>query len=120
MVFSFNFRYYIYGFYWWDNETGLFWCNSRYYNPEWGRWISPDSIEYLDPHSINGLNLCAYCNNDPVNKYDTNGHMSKWAKTAIVGILTEIVLLALFAYVVRLVSFITQNNNERICVLENN
>ena len=46
--------------------------------------------------------------------------MSKWAKTAIVGILTEIVLLALFAYVVRLVSFITQNNNERICVLENN
>ena len=19
-----------------DNETGFFWCNSRYYNPEWG------------------------------------------------------------------------------------
>jgi hypothetical protein len=39
----------------------------RYYNPEWGRWLSPDDIEYLDPQSINGLNLYAYCNNDPLN-----------------------------------------------------
>ena len=38
------------------------------------RWISPDSIEYLDPESINGLNLYAYCGNDPVNKYDPTGH----------------------------------------------
>ena len=57
-----------------DVETGLFWCNSRYYNPEWGRWISPDSIEYLEPQSINGLNLYAYCNNDSVNKFDPTGH----------------------------------------------
>ena len=56
-----------------DVESGLFWCNSRYYNPEWGRWISPDSIEYLDPSSINGLNLYAYCGNDPVNYYDPFG-----------------------------------------------
>ena len=55
-------------------ETGLFYCNSRYYNPEWCRWISPDSIEYLDPSSINGLNLYAYCNNDPVNYFDPTGH----------------------------------------------
>ena len=59
--------------YYYDEETGLFWCNSRYYNPEWGRWISPDSIEYLDPSSINGLNLYAYCGNDPVNMYDPSG-----------------------------------------------
>ena len=42
--------------------------------PELCRWISPDSIEYLDPQSINGLNLYAYCGNDPVNKYDSTGH----------------------------------------------
>ena len=35
--------------------------------------ISPDSIEYLDPESINGPNLYAYCNNDPVNYYDPSG-----------------------------------------------
>ena len=48
----------------------------RYYNPEWGRWLSPDDIEYLDPTNINGLNLYAYCNNDPVNKYDPTGHFA--------------------------------------------
>ena len=52
----------------------------RYYNPEWGRWIQPDDIEYLDPTSINGLNLYAYCNNDPVNMYDPDGHMPQWAQ----------------------------------------
>jgi len=50
-----------------EEETGFFWCNSRYYNPEWGRWLTPDSIEYLDPQSINVLNLYCYCFNDPVN-----------------------------------------------------
>ena len=51
----------------------MFYCNSRYYNPEWGRWISPDSIEYLDPQSINGLNLYCYCFNDPINYADPSG-----------------------------------------------
>ena len=40
------------------------------------RWISPDSIEYLDPESINGLNLYAYCGNDPINKHDPSGHFA--------------------------------------------
>lgn len=60
--------------YYYDKETELYYCNSRYYNPEWGRWISPDSIEYLDPSSINGLNLYVYCNNDPINMVDPTGH----------------------------------------------
>ena len=50
--------------------------SSRYYNPEWCRWISPYDIEYLDPESVNGLNLYAYCGNDPVNNVDSNGHIA--------------------------------------------
>ena len=57
----------------------------RYYNPEWGRWIQPDDVEYLEPTNINGLNLYAYCNNDPVNMYDPDGHMPKWAAWLISG-----------------------------------
>ncbi len=48
-------------------ETSMYYCKSRYYVPEWGRFLTPDSFEYLDPTSIIGLNLFAYCNNDPVN-----------------------------------------------------
>ena len=45
--------------YYYDCETQLYWVSSRYYSPELCRWISPDSIEYLDSESINGLNLYA-------------------------------------------------------------
>jgi len=74
--------------YYYDSETGLFMVGHRYYNPEWGRWIQPDDIEYLDPTNINGLNLYAYCNNDPVNMYDPDGHFSlpNWAKWVIGGV----------------------------------
>ena len=60
--------------YYYDEETQLFYCNSRYYSPELCRWISPDSIEYLDPESINGLNLYAYCYDNPVNMSDPSGN----------------------------------------------
>lgn len=60
--------------YYYDVETGLFWLSSRYYSPELCRFISPDDVEYLDPESINGLNLYAYCGNDPINRYDPTGH----------------------------------------------
>ena len=62
--------------YYYDVETGLYWLYSRYYDPEIGRFISPDSVDYLDPTSINGLNLYAYSNNDPVNYCGPSGHFA--------------------------------------------
>ena len=55
-------------------ETELYYCNSRYYSPELCRWISPDDISYLDPKSVNGLNLYCYCYNNPISYYDPSGH----------------------------------------------
>ena len=60
--------------YYYDTETGLYYCLTRYYNPSWCRWISPDSIEYLDPETLNGLNLYAYCFNNPIMYVDSSGH----------------------------------------------
>ena len=49
--------------------------NSRYYDSTVGRFLSPDSLDYLDPETIGGLNLYAYCYNNPVNYYDPSGHI---------------------------------------------
>ena len=62
--------------YYYDTETKLYFLKTRYYDPEVGRFISPDSIEYLDPETINGLNLYSYCNNNPITNVDPNGN--KW------------------------------------------
>jgi len=64
--------------YYYDIETKLYYLNARYYSPEWRRFISPDAAEYIDPETPNGLNLYAYCNNDPVNLVDPSGHDAEW------------------------------------------
>ncbi len=53
---------------------------SRYYVPQWCRWLNGDSVGYLNPQSINGLNLFAYCNNNPVMYSDGSGYMPEWLK----------------------------------------
>ena len=63
----------LYRGYYFDAESGLYFLNARYYNPAWRRFISPDDTAYLDPETPNGLNLYAYCNNDPVNFSDPSG-----------------------------------------------
>ncbi len=62
--------------YYYDDETQLYWVSPRYYSPEICRWISPDSIEYLDIETVNGLNLYCYCGNDPINNIDPSGHFA--------------------------------------------
>ena len=52
----------------------MFWLSSRYYSPELCRLISPDDVEYLDPKSVNGLNLSCYCKNNPIMNVDPSGH----------------------------------------------
>ncbi|MBQ8293432.1 MAG: hypothetical protein IJX78_06525 [Bacilli bacterium] len=72
--------------YYYDVETNLFLVSSRYYSPELCRWISPDDIEYLDPESVNGLNLYCYCFNDPINYIDPDGHAPKWLQGLAIGL----------------------------------
>ena len=76
--------------YYFDVETGLYYLMTRYYDPQVGRFISPDSIEYLDPSSVSGLNLYAYCNNNPVMYTDESGE----------GILTAILIGALIGVII--------------------
>ena len=63
--------------YYYDVETNLYYLNSRYYDPELGRFITIDDISVLDITNIaiNGLNLYAYCLNNPVNEVDEDGYL---------------------------------------------
>ena len=55
-----------------DPETGLIYLNARYYDPKWGRFITPDDWDPTIPGV--GVNRYAYADNDPINKSDPNGH----------------------------------------------
>ena len=59
--------------YYYDTETDLYFLKTRYYDPEIGRFTTIDDISYLDSESINGLNLYAYCLNNPIMYIDFTG-----------------------------------------------
>ncbi len=50
------------------DSTGLYYLGARYYDPQSGRFLSPDPLG----HDA-GLDLYAYCNGDPVNGLDPDG-----------------------------------------------
>lgn len=60
--------------YYLDNETGLYYINSRYYSPEFGRFISADTTGVLGvSEDLHEKNLYAYCDNNPVTRADSSG-----------------------------------------------
>ena len=79
-----------------DEETKLYYLISRYYDPEIGRFISPDSVEYIEPSSISGLNLYVYCCNDPINMYDPSGHFA--LSTFLIGLDVSWVISSIASY----------------------
>ena len=54
-----------------DPETALYYLQSRYYDPDVGRFINADSL--VDTETIIGHNLFVYCWNNPVNVEDSSG-----------------------------------------------
>ncbi len=56
-----------------DEETGLYYLQSRYYNPQLGRFINADDPGYLGSNGILSYNLYGYCGNNPIMGYDPTG-----------------------------------------------
>ena len=56
-----------------DQETGYYYLQSRYYDPEIGRFINADVFASTGQGFI-GHNMFAYCGNNPVNRADPSGH----------------------------------------------
>ncbi|MDD4476279.1 MAG: hypothetical protein PHV95_10955 [Eubacteriales bacterium] len=66
--------------YYYDSETGFYYLNSRYYDPQVGRFISADSVIADVGGEILGNNLFAYCFNNPVNLIDSEGFWPSWGQ----------------------------------------
>ena len=58
--------------YYYDTDLGLYYLQSRYYDPETGRFVNVDN--QISTGDMSGLNLFAYCGDDPVNNIDPTGH----------------------------------------------
>ena len=54
-----------------DEETGLYYLRSRYYNPGWGRFVNADVL--IGAGKLLSHNLFAYCDNVPVSFSDKHG-----------------------------------------------
>ena len=65
-----------------DQSTGLYYLNARYYNPEDGRFMTENSYrgEIMNPETGH---LYVYCANNPVNYADSSGHFAAAMYTVI-------------------------------------
>ena len=70
--------------YYYDAETNLYYLQSRYYDPEVGRFISSDKVASTG-QGILGANMFAYCLNNPMMFTDINGCEPKPWQWAISG-----------------------------------
>lgn len=79
--------------YYFDTETGLYYLQSRYYNPEWRRFISKDAIA---DSSTSNINLYQYCDNNPVMYTDPSGNATVYTIDTLNSYLRQLQAYALF------------------------
>ena len=84
---------YLYRGYRYDAETGLYYLNSRYYDPETGRFINADTFASTGK-SILSANVYAYSENNPTNMHDKSGKhplaLLDWSDRAIIHLMVQI------------------------------
>ena len=78
--------------YYYDSDLGLYYLNSRYYDPNTGRFISADNEAVITatPDALTDKNLYAYCDNNPVMRRDDGGEF--WLRAlggAILGVVGQ-------------------------------
>ena len=61
--------------YYYDEETELYYLNSRYYKPKVGRFINADGIINANKNIVSS-NLYQYVSNNPINYFDNSGHFA--------------------------------------------
>ena len=70
--------------YYYDEESGLYYLNSRYYDPVTGRFVNADGVMGIN-QDMTTYNLFAYCGNNPITRADDGGEFWNLVVGAIVG-----------------------------------
>ncbi len=91
-----------------DTETGLYYLQSRYYDPTTCRFINADGLVSTG-QGILGYNMFAYCNNNPINMTDLYGNWPLWAKIAVAAAVTVVTVIV----VPTVVNHIINNSNKK-------
>ena len=88
-----------------DHETGLYYLQSRYYDPEIGRFINADALVSTGQGLLSN-NMFAYCLNNPVSGYDPTGHWNWSVFTTVVA-----TLVATVTAIVTIVTVVSAENH---------
>ena len=71
--------------YYYDSELNMYYLQSRYYDPVMKRMIASDDESLTSDATLNNNNLFAYCDNNPVNRADTEGECWNVVAGAVLG-----------------------------------
>ena len=88
-----------YGLHPFDSESGLYYMRRRYYSPDLGRFLTPDTYPLYQPHKVLGnlraLHPYAYAGNDPLDNVDYTGLSWQSVLGALVGVAAAAGVVAL-------------------------
>ncbi len=88
----FRYRGYVY-----DNESGLYYLQSRYYDPVTGRFLNADDATYIGATGTAlSTNVFAYCENNPITYNDKYGYFS--IPTFVISIAIDAIILGLSSW----------------------
>ena len=85
--------------YMYDPYIGMYYLQSRYYNPAYGRFLNVDDTDILEASqgTTHGANLFAYCNNNPVMNVDCYGD---FAISAVLKVVIKVIGIIMFLWTI--------------------
>lgn len=96
--------------YYYDQETGYYYLQSRYYDPTIGRFLNADDVEYIaSSDDLLSANIFAYCNNSPNQSIDPDGHEAVSVGSVLGAVCVAAVILILYYYYT---SYVSSHFNE--------
>ncbi len=97
--------------YYYDNESGFYYLNSRYYDPIVCRFLNADGVSLFsyEMQTVQQYNMFSYCWNNPVNMCDFTGEWPIFV-TIIVAVICASILTA---EITRVINYVNNKENQK-------